>query len=64
MAMRERLYIRASSDELETWKRKADAAGARSLSSFVRDRLEEAPVPAAPEEKDWLAEMRRIAASE
>ena len=38
---RERLEVRATTDELRRWRRSASAAGAASLSAFVRDLLDE-----------------------
>jgi hypothetical protein len=42
---RDRLYVRAAPEDLERWKRAARAAGARSLSAFVRELLDAQPVP-------------------
>jgi hypothetical protein len=47
MAMRERLYVRATLEELERWKRTARAAGAPSLSAFTRDLLNADSPPAS-----------------
>jgi hypothetical protein len=72
MAMRERLIVRATDAELRHWRRQAWLAGAPSLSAFVRELLNARPagptfgtgkpLAAAPPERDWKAELERIAA--
>jgi hypothetical protein len=71
MAMRERLYVRASGEDLERWKRAAALAGAESISALVRELLDAqaanvarrpiAQAAAAEGEPDWNAVIRRIA---
>jgi hypothetical protein len=71
MAMRDRLYIRASAEDLERWQRAAEKAGARSLSELTRSLLDAhavkvgrspAVVSAPGPEADWGAVIARIGA--
>jgi hypothetical protein len=48
MAKRDRLDVRARSEQLERWKRAAAAAGALSLSAFARDALDEGSPEVTP----------------
>jgi hypothetical protein len=67
---RDRLYVRATSEQLERWKQTAAAAGWPSVSALVRDLLDAQPaernVATRPgpesEEPDWLRNLEIIAA--
>jgi hypothetical protein len=43
----DRLYVRATAEDLARWRQAAAAAGATSLSAFVRDLLDAKPAASA-----------------
>jgi hypothetical protein len=69
--MRDRLYVRASAEDLERWRGAAEKAGAPSLSELTRQLLERETAkvarstvvaPSPEPETDWRDVLARIAA--
>jgi hypothetical protein len=72
VAMRHRLYVRASVEDLERWRRAAEADGADSVSALARKLLDGraakvarrpgmSPPAVVDGEADWRTKLDRIA---
>jgi hypothetical protein len=63
MAKRDRLYVRATSEQLTRWKRAARAAGATSMSALARDLLDAQPAPELDEDVQPVAPAPSVSAA-